>query len=59
MSTNFDVETGVMRMYDERGRTYLPQNIKDKLGVEEGDKIKLIVRDGEIQGRVIEDGDER
>jgi bifunctional DNA-binding transcriptional regulator/antitoxin component of YhaV-PrlF toxin-antitoxin module len=58
MSVAMDIETGKLSIYDAKGRTYLPDNIKDAMGVEKGDKIKVVVEDGELRGeKVAEDED--
>lgn len=54
MSTSLDVETGVLNIYDDRGRTYIPDNLVNKMGLEKGDKIKLVYEDGELKGKKIE-----
>lgn len=59
MSTNMDVETGKMRVYDDDGRTYLPDDIMDALGAKRGDEIKLVYEDGNLQGRLIKESDDR
>ena len=48
-----DIETGKLSIYDAKGRTYLPDNIKDAMGVEKGDKIKVVVEDGELRGEKV------
>ena len=59
MSANMEVETGKMKVYDDKGRTYLPDAIMDAIGAERGDEIKLVVEDGDIRARLIKDGSEK
>ena len=44
-----DVETGTTSIYDERGRTRIPNDIKESLGWEKGDELKLVAIDGELR----------
>lgn len=54
MSISLDVETGILNIYDDRGRTYIPDNMVEAMGLEKGDKIKLVYEDGELKGKKIE-----
>jgi AbrB family looped-hinge helix DNA binding protein len=46
MSTPMPIETGRMNIYDHKGRTAIPKQIRDAMGVEEGDTMKVVVEDG-------------
>lgn len=56
MSMSMEIETGKMRVYDKDGRTSIPDDIMNALGITEGDQIKLVVENGKIEGEVIENG---
>lgn len=49
MSVHENVETADAGMYDEKGRTYFPDSVKDALDLEKGDKVKYIISDGEVR----------
>jgi len=40
--------TGKTTVYDGDGKTSIPKDVRDELGIEEGDKIKWMVKDGKI-----------
>ncbi len=59
MSLAMEVETGKMTLYDDDGRTYLPDDIKEAIGATKGDVIKLVAEDGEFKGKVVEESEEK
>lgn len=46
MSTPIPIETGRMNVYDHKGRTAIPKEIREAMDVESGDTLKVVVEDG-------------
>ena len=39
---------GEATIYDKEGRTRIPNDVRDNLGWEEGDKVKMVVMNGHL-----------
>jgi len=46
MSIQESLETGYMSVYDDRGRTQIPADVRRAMDLSEGDTVKLVVEDG-------------
>lgn len=49
MSISDSVETGRSTVYDDDGRTRIPDDVRETLGWEKGDKLKFVAIDGELR----------
>lgn len=49
MSITDSVETGRSTVYDDDGRTRIPDDVRDALGWEKGDQLKMVAIDGELR----------
>jgi bifunctional DNA-binding transcriptional regulator/antitoxin component of YhaV-PrlF toxin-antitoxin module len=50
-----NVETGRTKIYDDCGRTRIPDAVRENLGWGSGDKIKMVAIDGEMRVVRVED----
>jgi bifunctional DNA-binding transcriptional regulator/antitoxin component of YhaV-PrlF toxin-antitoxin module len=50
-----NVETGRTKIYDDCGRTRIPDAVRENLGWGSGDKIKMVAIDGEMRVIRVED----
>jgi AbrB family looped-hinge helix DNA binding protein len=49
MSLARDRDTAEGTIYNERGRTTLPKEVREKLGLEEGDEYVCVMGDGVVK----------
>lgn len=40
---------GKAKVYDDKGRTMIPKDVRDEMGIEYGDEVVFVIQDGETK----------